>query len=111
MKLNLQTSNGLLALTDEANGSTRTVHKYAVVTDRRRADPFWGKWTDTDLSKLTVEHLQSVTIHEGHVVGLDWDGDAEASQYLLDRGATIVLDEDDVAEPDEAANGLGRASI
>ena len=99
MEVTYRTSNGMIVVTDDLNQSTRTVHKYAVLEDGRRRSPIDGKYSQVaSLEDVTVQHSQTVTIHEGRVVAVEWTPDPDASRELVERGATVQLNDD---RPDE----------
>lgn len=92
MKLNLHARNGMVAVVDDGEPYGRTIHKFAVLEDHRRTDPFWGSHASrADLSGVVVEHVQSVTIHHGRVSQIEPTPDPAASREIVERGGEVNL--------------------
>ena len=94
MNLRLDTTREMVVLTDDLGADSRAIHKYALVSDERRVGPAWGtEGQQTDLSGVTVRHVQTVHIHAGHVARTCWEPVPEASRQLAERGATVLVDD------------------
>lgn len=90
MKLNLHARAGYVAVVDDGPRYGRTIHKFAVLEDHRRTDPFWGTHASrSDLSGVVVEHMQSVTIHHGRVSQVEPTPDPAASREIVERGGEV----------------------
>ena len=95
MKVNLWTSQGVVAVVDDVSPFARRVHKYAVLEDARRTDPMWGTHcTASDLDGVVVEHSQTTTICHGCVTSISWEPDPDASREIVERGGSVQLDEE-----------------
>jgi len=91
--LNLRSRDDVLALTRRHGDGTVSIHKYAVVEDRRSGRiSEWGTGeTISDLSKVTVSHDVSLWMHNGCVVDRQHEPVPAASRQLAQKGIEVVL--------------------
>jgi len=91
--LNVRTRDNVVSLTRRHGDGTVSVHKYAIVEDRRSGRVSeWGTGdVITDLSKLTVSHEVSLWMHNGCVVDRQQEPTPAASRQLAQRDIEVIL--------------------